>query len=360
MMTANTTASTASVIAAKTIYVLLAGLLPCRLAFADTAHLLRHIQCIIPRNCRFNKRQCRKDVRNDKSYNGVNQIGVIQGIEHKIGVWSDRLTETETDLSAQEAIISSPFAKQAELDAKTSRFNEVMSILNPKDEQVIGDEGDVQYQARKPFEDEKKKRYNKRSVRNETESLFLQWENGSASVGEVKQFARFGKHHYYEKTAEGCVEITASQYAEKRGAYLGENYRRANNKIDAAAYHDEARKAGDIRDSGILGDNGTADVLSRQTVWETLRHDAGRSVPSVDRDSSGVSDSIDDTQHQQRTSPLTDREVLSIAASEVNVEGLTDGERDARAGAAAALFCSPPPCLSPDYAYKKCHGHTSI
>lgn len=80
-------------------------------------------------------------------------IGVIQGIEHKIGVWSDRLTETETDLSAQEAIISSPFAKQAELDAKTSRFNEVMSILNPKDEQVIGDEGDVQYQARTQRED---------------------------------------------------------------------------------------------------------------------------------------------------------------------------------------------------------------
>lgn len=36
-----------------------------------------------------------------------------------------------------------------------------------------------------------------------------------------------------------------------------------------------------------------------------------------------------DIRFQQRTSPLTDREVLSIAASEVNVEGLTDGERDA-------------------------------
>lgn len=80
-------------------------------------------------------------------------IGVIQGIERKIGVWSDRLTETESDLAAQEAIIAAPFAKQAELDAKTSRFNEVMSILNPKDEQVIGDDGDVQYQARPQRED---------------------------------------------------------------------------------------------------------------------------------------------------------------------------------------------------------------
>lgn len=256
-------------------------------------------------------------------------IGVVQGIENRIGVWSDMLTETEADLAAQEDIISAPFAKQAELDAKTSRFNEVMSILNPKDEQVIGDEGDVQYQARKPFDDERKKRYNKHSKRSETESLFLQWENGSASVGEAKQFVRFGKTHYYEKTAEGCIEITASQYAEKRGVHLGENYRRAYNKIDAAAYHDETRKARDIRDSSILRDNGGAEVLSRQTVWETLRHDAGGSVSSVDRDSARVSDGVDDSQHQQRTSPLTDREVLSIAASEVNVEGLTDGERDA-------------------------------
>ena len=240
-----------------------------------------------------------------------------------------RLTQTESDLAAQEAIISSPFAKQAELEQKTSRFNEVMAILNPKDEQVIGDEGDVQYQARKPFDDERKKRYNKHSKRSETESLFLQWENGSASVGEAKQFVRFGKTHYYEKTAEGCIEITASQYAEKRGVHLGENYRRAYNKIDAAAYHDEARKARDIRNSGILRNNGGAEILSRHTLGEELRHDAGGSVSSVDRDSARVSDGVDNTQYQQRTSPLTDREVLSIAASEVNVEGLTDGERDA-------------------------------
>lgn len=50
----------------------------------------------------------------------MNQIGVIRGIERKIGVWSDRLTETESDLAAQEAIIAAPFAKQAELDTKTS------------------------------------------------------------------------------------------------------------------------------------------------------------------------------------------------------------------------------------------------
>lgn len=47
-------------------------------------------------------------------------------------------------------MIGEPFAKQAELDRKTARFNEIMDILNPKEEQIIGDEEDaVQYQARK-------------------------------------------------------------------------------------------------------------------------------------------------------------------------------------------------------------------
>lgn len=125
-------------------------------------------------------------------------IGVIQGIDRKVNVWTESLAEVKTDLAAQENIIASPFAKQAELDQKTARFNEVMAILNPKEEQVIGDEEETQYQARNHLED----------------------------------------------------------YS--------------------------------------------------------------------------VSDSIDEeTQFQQRKSPLTDREVLSIAASEVNVEGLTDFELDA-------------------------------
>ena len=75
-------------------------------------------------------------------------IGVIQGIDSKVKGWTESLAEVKTDLAAQENIIASPFAKQAELDQKTARFNEVMAILNPKEEQVIGDEEETQYQAR--------------------------------------------------------------------------------------------------------------------------------------------------------------------------------------------------------------------
>ena len=43
----------------------------------------------------------------------------------------------------------------------------------------------------------------------------------------------------------------------------------------------------------------------------------------------GVSDGVDDTQFQQRTSPLTNREVLSVAAESLNLKDLTDGEKTA-------------------------------
>lgn len=214
-------------------------------------------------------------------------IGVIQGIEHKIGVWSDRLTETETDLSAQEAIISSPFAKQAELEAKTSRFNEVMSILNPKDEQVIGDEGDVQYQARKPLDDELPKKHNKKSTYSETETLFMQWENGSAPIGEVKRFSRFGKFRYYEKTKKGSIELSRDQYNERRKFDAQNTYTRVQRQISETTDYNEGSERNMLGYSDGNRNAGGAGVLSRQTVWETLRHDATGSVRGGFRNSSG-------------------------------------------------------------------------
>lgn len=214
-------------------------------------------------------------------------IGVIQGIEHKIGVWSDRLTETETDLAAQEAIIAAPFAKQAELDAKTSRFNEVMSILNPKDEQVIGDEGDVQYQARKPLDDELPKKHNKKSTYRETETLFMQWKNGSAPIGEVKRFSRFGKFRYYEKTKKGSIELSREQYNERRKFDAQNTYTRVQRQISEATDYNEGSERNMLGYSDGNRNAGGAGVLSRQTVWETLRHDATGSVRGGVRNSSG-------------------------------------------------------------------------
>ena len=45
---------------------------------------------------------------------------------------------------------------------------------------------------------------------------------------------------------------------------------------------------------------------------------------------SNVDDPIyEDSQHQERTSPLTDRDVLELAANEIKVDDLTEGEQSA-------------------------------
>ena len=180
------------------------------------------------------------------------------------------------------------------------------------------EDDDTQYQARR-----------KRTRYNETETLFMQWENGSAPVGEVKSFARFGKHHYYEKTAEGCVEITRAEYNERRGFDAQNTYSRIQRQVSGATNTNGNTKGNGVGHPNSNRNAGNAGIVSRQTVWEALRNDAGGSISSVDRDSTGVSDTVDDTQFQQRTSPLTNREVLSIAADGLNLKGLTDGEKTA-------------------------------
>ncbi len=280
-------------------------------------------------------------------------IGVIQGIEHKIGVWSDRLTETETDLSAQEAIISSPFAKQAELDAKTSRFNEVMSILNPKDEQVIGDEGDVQYQARKPLGDEDIRDDIYFPGKKADAAAFIRsYANKTSSLknGETKNIVVFTANDAYFVTATGYLQGDINDVIpilgnEKNIENLSKEFIYGTNKSTKALERwAETVWSGDGR---ILGNNvssknrgtavgtdavdgGQSDSDALGYSWENYGYNSLDELnEAIDSGAMVMDDNGDIIQHQQRTSPLTDREVLSIAASEVNVEGLTDGERDA-------------------------------
>ncbi len=75
---------------------------------------------------------------------------VAESIEEKIKLWEHSLAETQADMAEQEKLIAAPFAKQAELDTKRARYNEVMEILNPKEEQSLDSVADdtVQEQSR--------------------------------------------------------------------------------------------------------------------------------------------------------------------------------------------------------------------
>jgi len=77
-------------------------------------------------------------------------ISVVESISERVTMWENQLEETKADIQEQEKLIGEPFAKQAELDEKRKRYNEVMAILNPKEEQALDsvDDDAVQEQSR--------------------------------------------------------------------------------------------------------------------------------------------------------------------------------------------------------------------
>ncbi len=243
---------------------------------------------------------------------------MAEGLEARLKAWESALAETKADLEAQNKLIAQPFAKQEELNQKTSRYNEVMAILNPKEEQAIVDEEDeddgTQYQRRRYLEEEPQKRKKKRSIYSETESRFLQWQSGSEQVGKVRQFVRFGKRRYYEKTETGCVELSKAQFNERNKWYADEIDGRAGSEISKAVEINEGSEGRTLGYSdGNINGRGT-EILSGYTVGEELRDDTGRSVSGVTGHNDSLSGGIDDTQHQRRVATLSDREVLSRAA----------------------------------------------
>ena len=131
------------------------------------------------------------------------------------------------------------------------------------------------------LENSNNRKYNKRSRYSETETLFLSWENGSAPVGEVKKFVRYGKIHYYEKTDNGCVELSRSQYNERNVAYVENIDRRAERETGEAYDYDESTQRGTPRHSdGYRDTSGTAAVFG-QAFSEELQYDTEGSVPSA-------------------------------------------------------------------------------
>ena len=86
----------------------------------------------------------------------VNHIGeIVAGFENQITNAEQMLSDVSADHKAQQDIIAKPFEKADELAEKRARFNEVMELLAPKNEQQLGnDSDDVQYQSRDYLSDD--------------------------------------------------------------------------------------------------------------------------------------------------------------------------------------------------------------
>ncbi len=253
----------------------------------------------------------------------------------------------------------SQISKQTELDEKRKRYNEVMEILNPKEEQALdsADEDTVQEQSRDYLGDYTEEEYNRFGWARENEVLSAKENERLRSL-----FAdAVSKQANPPKTKSGEYMIAIGENVDNKIAYMTgdidspvitrvleiDEYNETKlDEIRRDLY--ETERSGIQRQTGGVftrytrfdfGDNVLTEgsVRKRKGYNDQLRTERGRSSKTTSRvkeilfDDNGneISRSYSDEQYQQRSEGLTDREVLELAANEVKVSDLTQAENDA-------------------------------
>ena len=258
-------------------------------------------------------------------------IARAEEISEAVTEWEKELVATRKDMAEQEQLMGQPFAKQAELDQKRARYNEIMEILNPKEEQALDSvaEDDVQYQSRSYLK-------GKGAYVNITQQEWRQIQEDRMSM----YGGDFGNAPVIDYTHAHNMLYVFENIDETHFSVL-ERIDPAKNKAKADIVV-EAFDNGPVRDIQDLSGR-----IVRLRNFQKLRYgyrsssqNGGASTGNggLDTGSGGYSDgsrvpgtgSGDQTeQYQQRTNTLTDREVLALAASEVRVDDLTDAEKSA-------------------------------
>ena len=261
-------------------------------------------------------------------------IARVEEISESVTKWEQDLVATKKDMVEQEQLIQQPFAKQAELDKKRSRYNEIMEILNPKEEQALDSvDEDVQEQSRAYLNEDAY----------DTDGVHWGIKAGIMTNGEARKvweaIANIGKRgYYYPRTVNGEYIVSADNAL----FFVNTDYRHPSvNKIIRfneeymvnAGYAKEliidargnpARHREALRNVADLYGEGFAFEYDRAVYAEDAWENGGG-----ERKNRGTGDSGTSEQYQQRTDTLTDREVLALAASQVKVSDLTSAEKDA-------------------------------
>lgn len=83
---------------------------------------------------------------------GINVLAsTASGLQEKLDGWKSGIETATADMKLQKELAEKPFDGQAELDKKRARYNEVMDILNPREEQsldTLDEDTDTQEQQR--------------------------------------------------------------------------------------------------------------------------------------------------------------------------------------------------------------------
>ena len=269
-------------------------------------------------------------------------ISVVEAITEKVNMWNTQLSETKKDMAEQEKLIAEPFAKQTELDEKRKRYNEVMEILNPKEEQALdsADEDTVQEQSRDYLEDDE---YSTSGVHWGIEAGIMSradarivWE----AIADIKKrgFKGYpktenGEHIVSSENALFFVDADFRNPAINKIIVFDENYKINNEYAKELIINARGNQTGHREAVRFIEDTFGSGYITERNRYESDAWKDGRR----ERTNSGTHNSrtsirewrFDDEQEQQRSEGLTDREVLELAANEVKVSDLTQAENDA-------------------------------
>lgn len=106
------------------------------------------------------------------------------------------------------------------------------------------------------------KEYNKRekkgSYYNKQETQFNIWQNSASTpVGTMKAFIRFDKKlHFYQKTEDGCIEITSKEFDSIRYTQDGEEYDKAEVPVDTNIENNGVAERRNIESDAVYGYSG--------------------------------------------------------------------------------------------------------
>ena len=285
-------------------------------------------------------------------------VARVEEISEAVTEWEHELVQTKKDMAEQEKLITQPFAKQAELDQKRARYNEVMEILNPKEEQSLDsvDEDSVQEQSRSYLGDEDIRDdifYPKDPA--DAHAFIRSYANKTSGLkdGEIANIIVFTKNDAYFVKASGYLkgdiesvlpilgnEDVVVQTIKEFGYGVDKSTEALDTWFETVRtdtgrdgwHHTGVETTGaagqtDDLDDGESGSNSLGYYRENYgyNSWEELR-EAVESGAMVMNESG---DLISFEQYQQRTNTLTDREVLALAASQVKVSDMTAAEKDA-------------------------------
>ena len=261
-------------------------------------------------------------------------VARVEEISEAVTEWERELVQTRKDMAEQEQLIAQPFAKQAELDQKRARYNEVMEILNPKEEQALDSvaEDDVQYQSRDYLvEDES---YDNRGIPTGSDRASGEYQSTQSRTWETDNDGRgYREDDRRSRKVKAWGDLSAKR---RLGIVNVVNFHIINSSNYTEIRHYLAMTIGKPVTDMNLYDKQTAIEKLAQDIYESIT-DLNNSRPYVEMrwsflgNVSPIIEAIygENVQFQQRTNTLTDREVLAMAASEVNVDDLTAAEKDA-------------------------------